>query len=314
MQAVDDPSHPSVLTVGSANFEAVPRDKAATLEKMQSVVRDAARQGCDLVVFPELALNTWGPCADCAEHHRPCDWHLGEAETVPGPSTEAVEALARELDIHVIFGLEEREAIDAGTVYNAAAVIAPEGILGTYRKIHLGIPLETDRFTPGTELPVFETRLGPIGIQICYDFYNNPELSRILALKGARLLVNPTGSSDLPGKAARITHTTLVRAQENLVYAMSANRVGGEGPEAWAGNSVIGGPVFPGFGRVFAEAGRREELIVATLNYTQLAAWYDWLPWREWRLGPQLHASRLVADEFKALAEGAASGERSTAA
>ncbi len=314
VHAVNDPSHPSVLTVASANFAAVPRDKAATLLKMEIVIRDAARQGCDLVVFPELALNTWGQCADCASHHRPCDWHLGEAEAVPGPSTEAVLTLTRELDIHVIFGLEERDANEDGTIYNAAVLIAPEGILGTYRKIHLGIPLETDRFTPGTELPVFETRLGPIGIQICYDFYNNPELSRILALKGARLLVNPTGSADLPGKAAMITYTTLVRAQENLVYAMSANRVGGEGAEGWAGNSVIGGPAFPGFGKVFAEAGRREELIVATLNYAQLAAWYDWLPWREWRLGPQLHASRIVAEEFKALAEGVESGERSSAA
>ena len=64
---------------------------------------------------------------------------------------------------------------------------------------------------------------------------------------------------------------------------------------------MIGGPAFPGFGRVLAEAGRDEELIVASLNFTQLAAWYDWLPWREWRLGPQLPATRLVAEEFAAL-------------
>jgi predicted amidohydrolase len=301
MNPIDDPSLPSIITVGCVNFESVPRDKAATLEKILRVVRDAARQGCELVVFPELALDTWGVCADCARDHRPCPWHLDQSETAHGPSSDAVAALARELDIHVIYGFEERDEDDAGVIYNAAAMVTPDGLLGTYRKVHLGIPLETDRFTPGESLPVFETRLGPIGIQICYDFYNNPELSRILALKGARLLINPTGRSDLPRGGENLEHATLVRAQENLVFAASANRVGTSGETTWAGHSVIGGPAFPGFGRVLAQAGRGEELIVAMLNYSQLAAWYDWLPWRDWRLGPQLPATRLVADEFAAI-------------
>lgn len=303
MHTIDDPSLPSRITVGCVNFLSVPRDKAATLEKILRTTRDAARQGCDLVVFPETALNTWDVCEDCAREHRPCRWHLEEAELATGPAAEAVAALARELDIHVIYGFEERDPDKADIVYNAAAMIAPDGLLGTYRKVHLGIPLETDRFTPGTSLPVFQTRLGPIGIQICYDFYNNPEMSRILALKGARLLVNPTGRSDLPRGGENLRHATLVRAQENLVYAASANRVGTSGDSTWAGNSVVGGPAFPGFGTVLAEAGRAEELIVATLNFTQLSAWYDWLPWREWRLGPQLPATRLVAEEFAAIVE-----------
>ena len=99
-----------------------------------------------------------------------------------------------------------------------------------------------------------------------------------------------------------ISHTTPVRAQENLVYAVSANRVGDQGGQPWAGNSVIGGPAFPGFGHVHAEAGKSEQLIVATLNFSQLDAWYDWLPWRQWRMGPQGHATRLVAEEFATLA------------
>ena len=301
MHVIDDASLPSLITVGCVNFESVPQDKAATLEKILQTTRDAAHQGCDLVVFPELALDTWGSCDDCAREHRPCSWHLEHAELAHGPSAEAVATLAREIGIHVIYGFEERDEDDAGVLYNAAAMITPDGLLGTYRKVHLGIPLETDRFTPGTSLPVFETRLGPIGIQICYDFYNNPELSRILTLKGARLLVNPTGRSDLPRGGENLRHATLVRAQENLVYAASANRVGTSGDATWAGNSVIGGPAFPGFGTVLAEAGRAEELIVATLNFTQLSAWYDWLPWREWRLGPQLPVTRLVAEEFAAI-------------
>lgn len=302
MHAIDDPSLPSVITVGCANFEGVPRDKGATLEKLLDTMRSAARQGCDLVVFPELALNTGGKCEDCARDHRPCAWHLEQAEYAAGPSSDAAASLARALDIHVIYGFEERDPDDATVLYNSAALIGPDGLIGVYRKVHLGIPLETDRFRPGNELPVFETRLGKIGIQICYDFYNNPELSRILAFKGARLLVNPTARGDLPRGGENLRHMTLVRAQENLVYAASSNRVGSHGGSTWAGNSVIGGPAFPGFGNVLAEAGRGEELIVASLNFKQLAAWYDWLPWREWRLGPQLPATRLVADEFAAIA------------
>jgi predicted amidohydrolase len=169
--------------------------------------------------------------------------------------------------------------------------------------VHLGIPLETDHFTPGRSLPVFETRLGPIGVQICYDFYNNPELSRILALKGARLLVNPTGRGDLPRGRDNLEHMTLVRAQENLVFAASANRIGDSHGSRWAGGSVIGGPAYPGFGEILAQAGEDEELIVATLDYARIAGWDEVLPWREWRLGPQGDATRLVADEFGRLAE-----------
>ena len=304
--SVNDPTYPKLVTVGSVNFDSVVGDKAASLEKLVGVVRDAAHQGCDLVVFPELALNTWGECEECDSKSRPCAWHLDQSELIPGPSTEIVAKVARDLDIHVIFGMEERDPVQPEVLYNSAVLIAPEGVVGAYRKVHLGIPLETNRFTPGDQVPVFETKLGPIGISICYDFYNNPELSRILALKGARILVNPTGSSDLPGKAKIITYTTLVRAQENLVYAVSANRVGVQGGSRWAGNSVIGGPAFPGFGNVLAEAGLEEQLIVATLNFDQLAAWYDWLPWREWRLGAQRYATDIIAREFTAIADDAA--------
>ncbi len=301
----DDPHlGPASITVGCANFEAVPKDKAATLTKMLGVVAAAAARGCDLVIFPELALNSWGHCADCAAEHRACAWHLAQAEAADGPSCLAVVAAAAKHGIHVIYGFEEADPSDGTVIYNSANIVSPEGLVGTYRKLHLGIPLETDRFTPGDVLPVFDTALGPIGISICYDFYNNPELCRVLALKGARLLVNPTGRSDLPRAREHLEQSTLVRAHENLVFAASANRVGdSHGPPAWAGGSVIGAPTFPGFPVVLARAGGAEELITAVLDFTELARWYDLLPWREWRLGPQRPITRLVADELSKLSE-----------
>jgi predicted amidohydrolase len=295
---------PTSIRVGCANFEAVPRDKAATLEKMAAVVAEAAARGCDLVIFPELALNTWGPCADCASAHRPCAWHLAEAEAADGPACRALVALAAAHGIHVIYGFEEAGAAGTGAIFNSANLVAPTGLVGTYRKLHLGIPLETDRFSPGDSLPVFHTALGPIGISICYDFYQGPELSRILALKGARLLVNPTGRSALPRAREHLEQVTLVRAHENLIAAASANRVGAShGPPEWAGGSVIASPQFPGFPVALARAGAGEELISAELDFQAIAAWYDVLPWREWRAGPQCYVSRLVADELAALAD-----------
>lgn len=304
MRPDDELLGPATVTVACVNFEAIPREKIATAAKMVEIITEAAASGADLIVFPELALNTWGQCDDCAAHHQPCEWHLGQAEVANGASFDTIAAAARAHGIHVIYGFEEMDKSDESIIYNSANVVAPAGLVGTYRKLHLGIPLETDRFTPGSALPVFETELGPIGISICYDFYNNPELSRVLALKGARILVNPTGRSDLPRARENIEDATLIRAQENLVYAVSANRVGkSHGTPTWAGGSVIGGPRFPGFGVVLAQAGEEEELIVAELDFTELARWYDWLPWREWRAGPQRAITRLVADELGKLAD-----------
>jgi predicted amidohydrolase len=303
MRPDDQELGPSAITVGCVNFEAVPRDKHATLDKIRENIKAAAAQGCDLVIFPELALNTWGQCEECAAAHRPCAWHRAEAELADGPSCEAIVDAAAASRIHVIYGFEELDPDDDAIIYNSASVVAPSGLVGTYRKLHLGIPLETDRFTPGDELPVFDTDLGPIGISICYDFYNNPELCRVQALKGARLLVNPTGRQDLPRAREHLEQVTLVRAQENLVFAASANRVGAShGPPTWAGGSVIAGPRFPGFAATLAKAGTDEELITATLDFAELAQWYDWLPWREWRAGPQQPISQLVADELAKLA------------
>jgi N-carbamoylputrescine amidase len=293
---------PASITVGAVNFESAPGDKAATLGRLLTFVADAADRGCDLVVFPELAIGTWSDCPDCATHHQPCAWHLDQAEPASGPTSEAVLEAARAHRIHVIYGFEER-ADEGDVIHNSANLVAPTGLVGTYRKLHLGIPLETDRFTPGDALPVFDTELGPIGISICYDFYNNPELCRVLALKGARLLVNPTGRSDLPRAREHLEQTTLVRAHENLVAAVSANRVGsGHGP-TWAGGSVVTTTRFPGFPETLARAGRDEELISATIDFTEVGRWHDWLPWREWRSGPQAPITRLVAEELAALAD-----------
>ena len=314
----------STVTVGCVNF-ARARSKDETLLRIEANIREAAAQGIDILAFPEGALTGTVDCS-CRFDGRACAGHRDLAETVPGPATEHVAALARELDLYVVFGLAERDADDATVLYNAAAVVGPEGILGTYRKVHLGtLPWVTEGITyrPGTTLPVFPTRFGPIGVLVCYDFWFNPELSRILALKGARLLLNSCGTFKGPGKRDYMVQTTAVRAQENLVYAASANLVGG--PEHadysagqlddaraddYLGHSVIAGPAFPRFSQVYVEAGDEAELVSATLSFEKLHRWEPIFPMRKWRAGRQLAASQLIADEFAALANRPASISR----
>jgi predicted amidohydrolase len=316
-----------VVTVGCVNFAPVWGDKKRTLAKIEANVVEAASQGIDIVVFPEGALTGASGCDACRAEGGPCETHVELAEEVPGPATEHVADLAAEHDCYVIFGLPERGARrDDGTIalHNSAAVVGPEGLLGVYRKVHLGtLPWVTEGivFEPGTQVPVFPTRFGPIGVQICYDFWFNPELSRILALKGARLILNACGTFAGPGKRDYMVQTTSVRAQENLVYAASANLVGGPGtedysaealdsvrPSDYLGHSVIAGPAFPRFSHVYAEAGDGEEIVSATLSFERLHRWQSVFPMRDWRLGRQLDASRLIADELSALAAGPSAG------
>ena len=309
------------VTIAAANFAPIYGDAKATLEKMVAGVEEAAAQGADLVVFPENALVGCQSCSACRAQGSACDDCVARAETVPGPASEQLGRLARDRDLYVVFGLPERDADDPRRLYNAAAMVGPEGLLGTYRKVHLGEPpwvTEGITFTPGDRLPLFPTRFGPVGIQICYDFWFNPELSRILALKGARMILAPVGSFDAPDRSAGMRATALARAQENLVHVVVSNAVGGQGspdqayagralveaprPNYYAGHSLIAGPAFPRFGVVLAEAGAREELIVATVNLRQQARFETIFDYRRWRRERLASASRLVAEEFAALA------------
>ena len=313
---------PELITIASVNFSPIHGDAKATVEKMSANIVEAAEQGADLVLFPELALLGAGSCPECAALEAPCATHLHSAETVPGPSSDAIAALAREHDLYIIFGLPERDAQDPKKLYNAAAVIGPEGVIGTYRKVHLGeLPWVTEgvAFTPGTTLPLFRTRFGPIGVQICYDFWFNPELTRLLALKGAQLILCPVGSFAAPGRADSMRATALSRAQENLVHVAVSNSVGGPQtraadysgraltealrPDDYVGHSMIAGPAFPRFGAMLAEAGGQEEIIVATVNLRQQARFERVFDYRRWRRGRLSSASRLIADEFADLAK-----------
>lgn len=289
-----------IVTVACVNFSVLWGDKAANLKKMKSQIEEAAALGSNLIVFPELALSGYECGEETARDKKPCSMHRDLAEPIPGPATEEIIELCRKLDVYVVLSLPERDAADQNVHYISAVLIGPEGIVGVYRKLHLGSPpsmTENICFTPGDTVPVFETRYGPVGILICYDFWRHPELSRILTLKGARLVINPTASVSGPGKEQFMVTLTTARATENYVYAASANLVGKDRTKSFYGHSTIAGPIFPRSMPVLVEAGDTEQIISATLNFESLHRYDQTIQWKKERRADLINRELKLAAE-----------------
>lgn len=183
-------------------------EKAANYAVFEQLTRKAAAGGANLVVTPECFLDGYfGNPKRTTRDQMP-----GMAESVDGIWLTKVAALARELQIHLLFGFSERRE---NGIFNTIAIFATDGsLLGRYHKTH---PVNGELYQPGTELPVFETELGRMGVLICFD-RRPPETARILALKGAQFIVVPAyGEVSTP-----IDEDILMqaRAQENGVYVI----------------------------------------------------------------------------------------------
>jgi predicted amidohydrolase len=193
---------------------------------MRAKLREAAGRGARLVIFPECALS--GYCFPNRDEARE------SAETLPGPAAETLAADCRELGVFAIFGLLER---DGDGLFNAAALIGPQGMIGSYRKTHLPC-LGVDRCTVPGDRPYAVHDLGGlrVGMLICYDG-SFPEPTRVLALLGADLVVLPTNWPPEAVASARIL--TPARALENRIYFAAVNRVGTEAGFRFIGLSRI---------------------------------------------------------------------------
>jgi predicted amidohydrolase len=265
--------YPQTATLAAVNWRGEWGNKAANLAKMKTKVKEASRLGVDMICFPELALTGYECGRESSEKKIPCAMHSELAEAVPGPASEEMAAIAGELGMYVIFGLPERDAKVPAKHYISAAVVGPEGVLGTYRKVNLaGTPNSTEDFCfePGSGLPVFETRFGLIGVQICADFWVYPEQTRILALKGARVIFNPVGSGSGSAKVQMMVNATAAMAQSTQSYIVSCNHMGKERTASYYGHSTIAGPGFPKFYKVLAEGETEDEIVWATVNFKAL--------------------------------------------
>ncbi len=270
----------SSFTIGIVQDQAT-ADQAANVDRAERLIREAARQGAQIVCLKEL-FNAPYFCK--AQRHERFDL----AESIPGPATERLQEVARELAVVLVVPLFEREA--AGVYRNSAAVIDADGsLLGTYRKMHIpDDPLFNEKFyfTPGDgpvagaerDTPgfaVWKTRYATIGVLICWDQWY-PEAARITSLLGAEVLFYPTAIGWHPseqaewGRAQVEAWQTMQRSHAiaNGVYVASPNRVGHEDEPGtdgitFFGHSFIADP----FGRVVAEAGEDDErVLVATCD------------------------------------------------
>ena len=225
-------------------------DKSANLGLILRHLENASAEGAQLIVFPECSLT--GYCFESLQEAIPF------AEPIPGPAITTVVAACSRLNVHAIFGLLEH---DGTSLYNAAVLAGPNGLAGKYRKIHLP-GLGVDKFAqPGNlGFTVCETPSARIGLNICYDGCF-PESSRVMALRGADLVVLPT---NWPTGAEEFAEYLInARSLENHIFSAAVNRVGEERGFRFIGRSRIVDVT----GRTLAQASAdQEEVIYAEIE------------------------------------------------
>lgn len=225
-------------TIACVQMDCAIADVGRNLAAIRQGLAEAAAGGARLVVFPECALS--GYC------YRSKEEALPHAQPLPGPASDALADDCRRLNVFALTGLLERTA--AGELFNACALVGPDGLVATYRKIHLPF-LGIDRFVTPGDRPFAVHDLGGlrVGINICYDG-SFPESARVLTVLGADLVVLPT---NWPTGARTTIPLCEARALENNIWYAAVNRVGEERGFRFIGQSRIVDPS----GRVVTQAG-----------------------------------------------------------
>jgi N-carbamoylputrescine amidase len=274
------------FTVGIIQDSASP-DMAATLEASVALVREAAARGAQIICLKELFNAPYFAKSQKFER-------FDIAEPIPGPTTDVMQKLARELEVVIIVPIFEKQA--RGVYRNSAAIVDADGsLLGVYRKMHIpDDPLFNEKyyFVPGDAVHddridkigevakqasgfrVWRTRYASIGVLICWDQWY-PEAARITSLLGADILFYPTAIGWHPaeksefGAAQQDAWRTIQRSHAiaNGVFVASPNRIGHEeepGTDGieFFGHSFIADP----FGRILAEAGQGTEILTAVCD------------------------------------------------
>ncbi|MED0658447.1 nitrilase-related carbon-nitrogen hydrolase [Bacillus smithii] len=187
----------------------------------------AAKQGAKLIVFPEMA--TSGYVWENREEISPF------VESIPGETTDMLSAVASQYDCYIVTGIPEKDH-NTGVFYNSAVLIGPEGVVGSYRKTHLFSADPRWAREGKNDIPVFDTPIGRIAILICMDaMYFEP--ARLAALKGADIMAFPTNWVGRGNKPP--SKTWRLRAKENGLYWIAANRWGTERGAQFTGGSAV---------------------------------------------------------------------------
>jgi N-carbamoylputrescine amidase len=271
--------------------------KEESVQQHERLIRDAAARGAQIICLQEL-FNTPYFCITQ-------DTELFNlAEAVPGPTTDRLAPLAKELGVVIIVPLFEKRA--PGLYHNTAAVIDADGsVLGKYRKMHIpqdpGFE-EKFYFTPGDlGFRTWKTAHGDIGVLICWDQWY-PEAARLTALGGAQILFYPTAIGWLPEEKAalgRAQHNAWETVQRghgvaNGCYVAATNRVGVEGRTQFWGQSFVSDP----YGEIVARASAdQEEVLLADCDLAKQRAFRRiWPFFRDRRIDAYGDLTRRLRD------------------
>ncbi|MGH6879141.1 MAG: carbon-nitrogen hydrolase family protein [Rhizomicrobium sp.] len=228
-------------------------DSKRNLDVVVQNIREAARNGAKLVVFPEC-MNSGYVWRD-GQHALEC------GDPIPGRFTDAIGKFAKELDVYVAIGLSER---DGDKLYNSAALVGPNGLIGKYQKNFL-FDFDPFYFTFGTTgYPVFDTQVGKIGLFICADA-RIPEGARMLALHGAEILLHITNNTT---HEQHELHEP-ARANENEVWMVCADKTGREEGLTYPGHSQI---IHPDGTTLVQGSEFDREIIYADIDTEEVAA------------------------------------------
>ena len=236
-------------------------EREKNIDYMLKKIEAMGSQEYDLIVFPEAVTGFVRDVGVFNQGFRSEYWKA--ADSIPGNLTKKIEKLTQEYGSHVVFGLAEKSRIPV-EVYNTSVLVGPDGFIGKYHKMHIPYT-EKKFFIPGGDPSVFKTKIGNIGMMICYDLCF-PETARLLAIKGCEILtiIAQWGDNDDFGRR-EWDLLTRSRAMENRIHVVACNRTGPENEKPINKNHGSS-RIISANGEVLALA--KPDLIEATVNYT----------------------------------------------
>lgn len=252
----------------------VESDVEATLQRAETLIDEAAAQGVQLAVLPEGYFYGYADITYAKQRGDDVELEriLGSFESIPGPTTDRMAAKAREHGMILVFGML-MDGEGGGKPHNVSVLIDRDGeIANVHRKVHLTPVLEAPDFAPGDDFAVSDTAVGPVGNMVCADF-SLPETTRILAIRGARLVCGSLAAfySNDPEKRTGVlqmylnSHTSPTRAIDNSLYMVMANMCGWNSGLEFFGHSRIIAPD----GTILAEGGEggdQQGIVVADID------------------------------------------------
>lgn len=252
-----------MVKVAGVQMNGVPNAKQANISKAAKFVEEAAANGSKLVVLQELFSTGYF----CSKIKRGL-FKLAEDDT--GPTVRSMRGVAKKNKVWLVAPFFEMEKNVPGRYYNSAFVFSPAGdLLGRYRKQYLpGVPWTQEKFyfSPGNlGSPVIACGDIRLGIQICYDRHY-PELTRIMVLRGANLIVTPTMTTKKLGRVNVWVPELIALAANNQVFMLGVNSTGKQKGKEHFGHSVFIDP----YGQVVSELGEEEGIVYGDVNLQKL--------------------------------------------